>query len=119
MPEEINRVVTDHVSDILFCPTRVAVANLAREGITRGVHLTGDLMYDATLIATPIAERDSTILDDLESRGRGRYGVVDHPPRGQHRRSRDARRACWISSRRKRAKQPIVFPVHPRTRRRQ
>ncbi len=57
MPEETNRVVTDHLSGLLFCPTRTAIANLAREGISAGIHLVGDLMYDATLIATPIAER--------------------------------------------------------------
>jgi UDP-GlcNAc3NAcA epimerase len=49
MPEEINRVVADHVSDLLMCPTEVAVRNLAREGIERGVHLVGDVMYDAFL----------------------------------------------------------------------
>jgi UDP-N-acetylglucosamine 2-epimerase (non-hydrolysing) len=41
MPEEVNRVLTDHCSDILFCPTATAVANLAAEGVTAGVHLTG------------------------------------------------------------------------------
>jgi UDP-GlcNAc3NAcA epimerase len=49
MPEEINRVVADHVSDLLLCPTAVAVQNLAREGIERGVHLVGDVMYDEFL----------------------------------------------------------------------
>ena len=47
MPEEINRVVTDHISDILFCPTQTSVDNLAAEGITKGVHLVGDVMADA------------------------------------------------------------------------
>ncbi|MFH1593981.1 MAG: UDP-N-acetylglucosamine 2-epimerase (non-hydrolyzing) [Candidatus Omnitrophota bacterium] len=47
MPEEINRVVTDSISGVLFCPTRVAVDNLRREGRTRGVHLVGDVMYDS------------------------------------------------------------------------
>lgn len=47
MPEEVNRVLTDHVSDLLFCPTATAVQNLAAEGITRGVRLTGDVMVDA------------------------------------------------------------------------
>src|SRR5712691_725543 len=46
MPEEINRVLTDHVSELLFCPTRLAVQNLKTEGITRGVHLVVDVMYD-------------------------------------------------------------------------
>lgn len=50
MPEEINRVVADHVSDILFCPTATAVKNLAAEGIHRGVYNVGDVMLDAALI---------------------------------------------------------------------
>ena len=47
MPEEQNRVVTDHLSDVLLCPTQQAVDNLSREGVTTGVHLVGDVMYDA------------------------------------------------------------------------
>src|SRR5436190_19763823 len=49
MPEEINRVVADSLSSLLFCPTEVAVANMAREGITKGVHIVGEVMYDAVL----------------------------------------------------------------------
>lgn len=49
MPEEINRVLTDHVSRLLFAPTDAAVANLAREGITQGVIRTGDVMFDAVV----------------------------------------------------------------------
>jgi len=49
MPEEINRVLTDHVADMLFCPTPTAVENLSREGITEGVYETGDVMYDCAL----------------------------------------------------------------------
>src|SRR5262245_59958739 len=47
MPEEVNRVLTDHVSAVLLCPTQLAIVNLRREGIERGVHHTGDVMYDA------------------------------------------------------------------------
>ena len=50
MPEEINRVVTDHLSSLLFCPTETSVNNLEREGITGPVHLVGDVMYDALLL---------------------------------------------------------------------
>src|SRR5439155_133262 len=46
MPEEVNRVVADHLSALLFCPTETAVDNLVKEGIGRGVHLVGDVMYD-------------------------------------------------------------------------
>jgi len=113
MPEEVNRVVTDHVSDILFCPTRMAVANLEREGITSGVHLVGDLMYDATLIATPIAERTSTILDDLELKA-GQYGVLTI-----HRAANTddaAVLSCLLDYVADHAREmPIVFPIHPRT----
>jgi UDP-GlcNAc3NAcA epimerase len=49
MPEEVNRVVTDHLSELLFCPSPASAAQLAREGITRGVHVTGDVMIDAAM----------------------------------------------------------------------
>lgn len=57
MPEEINRVVTDHLSDLLFCPSDSAVAQLAREGITEGVHNVGDVMYDAFLTFFALAQK--------------------------------------------------------------
>ena len=62
MPEEINRVLADRVSRWLFCPTETAVANLAHEGITKGVHDVGDVMYDATLMMRERAYGRSTIL---------------------------------------------------------
>jgi UDP-GlcNAc3NAcA epimerase len=49
MPEEQNRVLTDHISTLLFCPTDNAVRNLRKEGIANGVHQVGDVMYDAYL----------------------------------------------------------------------
>ena len=57
MPEEINRVLTDAVSDLLFCPDEQARAHLAREGISSGVHVVGDVMYDATLRSSERAAR--------------------------------------------------------------
>jgi len=72
MPEEINRVLTDHISTTLFCPTQNAVDNLQVEGIIssakelpRTVALVGDTMYDAVLKFSEIARQQSTILDDL------------------------------------------------------
>ena len=59
MPEEINRVLTDHVSTLLYCPTGAAVGNLAQEGITAGVAKVGDVMYDATLHAAARARSSS------------------------------------------------------------
>ena len=58
MPEEVNRVVTDHLSDILFCPSQTAVNNLAAEGITKGVHLVGDVMYEALMHAVAMAKNN-------------------------------------------------------------
>jgi UDP-GlcNAc3NAcA epimerase len=67
MPEEINRVLTDHVSDLLFCPTQSAVDNLKLEGITAGVHLVGDLMYEALTWAAEQRKGDLTISDSGKS----------------------------------------------------
>lgn len=65
MPEEHNRVLTDHAADLLFCPTQAAVDNLAREGITEGMHLVGDVMYDAILYNTALANQRSDALTRL------------------------------------------------------
>jgi len=62
MPEEINRLVTDTLSSLLFCPTETAVRNLAKEGITSGVHNTGDVMYDSVLYYGEKAESSDTTL---------------------------------------------------------
>lgn len=113
MPEEINRVVTDHVSDILFCPTGTAVANLTREGINNNVHRVGDLMYDATLIATPIAEHSSNILEK-QALTPGGYGVATiHRAGNTDDKAALARILDFVATEANR--QPIVFPVHPRT----
>jgi UDP-N-acetylglucosamine 2-epimerase len=69
MPEEINRILTDHLSTFLFCPTVQAVQNLSKEGIKDGkkkvVKNVGDVMYDSILHYSKIAEMKSTILEDL------------------------------------------------------
>lgn len=115
MPEEINRVMTDHLSELLFCPTETAVENLRREGITKGVHLVGDVMYDALLDSAEGAKQTSTILDRLGLEPR-RYLLAtvhraentDQVPRLQ-----GIMAAFQLLAESGRT---IVFPVHPRTR---
>jgi len=71
MPEETNRILTDRISDILFCPTANAVKNLAKEGFDSfgsQLLLVGDVMYDAALYYEKLSEGKSTIIDDLKLR---------------------------------------------------
>jgi UDP-GlcNAc3NAcA epimerase len=65
MPEEVNRILADRISDWLFCPTPTAVANLHHEGITRGVENVGDVMYDASLFSREQARSTSRIMETL------------------------------------------------------
>jgi UDP-GlcNAc3NAcA epimerase len=114
MPEEINRVLADHLSSLLLCPTRRAVENLAREGIERGVHQVGDVMYDVTLAAVRRAEGRSRILEQngLEP---ANYAVATiHRAENTDDPDRFARIMQWLSDRGRET--PIVMPVHPRTR---
>ncbi|MDR1761940.1 MAG: UDP-N-acetylglucosamine 2-epimerase, partial [Bacteroidales bacterium] len=78
MPEEINRIITDHVSEYLFCPTRQAVENLAQESITRNVFHVGDVMYDAVVAFGKIAEKKSTILAKLSLQPKKYYVATVH-----------------------------------------
>ncbi|MCX7778261.1 MAG: UDP-N-acetylglucosamine 2-epimerase (non-hydrolyzing), partial [Armatimonadetes bacterium] len=115
MPEEINRVLTDHISDLLFCPTPKAVENLQREGITKGVYLVGDVMYDAALQYSKLAGQKSRILGQLGLKPK-QYALatihraenVDHPERIKS--ILTGLKAIAQSG------LPVVLPLHPRTR---
>jgi UDP-GlcNAc3NAcA epimerase len=80
MPEEHNRVLTDHMADFLFCPTPTAVHNLEVEGLTRGVYNVGDVMYDALLFNTFLAEQKADPLVKLNVSPRAYYLVTLHRP---------------------------------------
>ena len=112
MPEEHNRVLTDHCADLLFCPTQTAVDLLAREGITQQVHLVGDTMYDAVLQFSQIAQRNSQILQKLQLSPKSFYLATVHRPyntdKPEH--LQDILNALNVLDK------PVIFPVHPRTR---
>lgn len=109
MPEELNRILTDHCSDLLFCPTATAIRNLKEEGIIKGVHFTGDVMVDALLQNKKIAEK-STILEELDLKSKHYLLVTIHRASNTDNKENlstivDA--FCELE-------EEIVFPVHPR-----
>lgn len=115
MPEEINRVLTDHVASLLFAPTRVAVANLHQEGIAQEtVHLVGDVMYDAALHFAKRAEEASDVLERLRLERGGYVLATVHRAENTDDRARLAAIADGLA--RVGVDIPVVFPVHPRTR---
>ena len=112
MPEEHNRVLTDHCATMAFCPTQTAVNNLARESITRGVYLVGDTMYDAVLQFATVARQRSTILQDLGLEQKGYLLATVHRPYNTD----VAEHLCSILTAFLEIEEPVIFPVHPRTR---
>jgi UDP-N-acetylglucosamine 2-epimerase (non-hydrolysing) len=112
MPEEINRVVTDHLSDLLFCPTQTAVNNLANEGITNGVHLVGDVMVDVLEYYRMIAQTKSKILERLNLDPKKYIVLTVHRPANT---DYCENMEAIISAVAESGKQ-TAFPVHPRTR---
>ncbi len=117
MPEEINRILTDHLASLLFCPTQTAVDNLTAENIHSGVFLTGDVMHDSFLFYQEMARRKSTILKKLKLSA-GQYALAT-----VHRAENTDNPECLqkifgafakIASDRF----ALIVPVHPRTRRR-
>ncbi len=112
MPEEHNRVLTDHAADLLFCPTQNAVDLLAREGITESVHLTGDVMLDAFLHNTALAEHRSTILVELGLQPRAYYLATLHRPANTD----DPAQLQTLLETLAELAFPVILPLHPRTR---
>jgi UDP-GlcNAc3NAcA epimerase len=114
MPEERNRVITDHLADVLLCSTRVALENLAREQITDGVELVGDVMADVALAMAPVAKERSRASARLGVES-GRYLLVTaHRPGNVDDPQALARLVDILLA----LPLPAVFPVHPRTRER-
>ncbi|MFD1361137.1 non-hydrolyzing UDP-N-acetylglucosamine 2-epimerase [Lentibacillus salinarum] len=113
MPEEINRIVADHVSDWLFCPSETAVSNLRREGIEKGVYRTGDIMYDAVVHFKPVALDYSSIRRDLSLRENDYYLATVHRAENTD----DPQRLRSILEALNQLHKKVVIPMHPRTRR--
>jgi UDP-GlcNAc3NAcA epimerase len=115
MPEEINRILTDHASDLLFAPTTLAVKNLRNEGVSKErICLTGDIMYDAALIFAERAKSESQILEKLNLKPQGYILATVHRAENTDDKNRLASifRALSKLSR----EIPVVVPLHPRTR---
>lgn len=113
MPEEINRVVADHLSDRLFCPTETARKNINDEGITQGVEVVGDVMYDILLRVHPqIDEHAQKLLPTFGVAPQAYALVTVHraantdEPKTMHEIARALNEL----------EMPVIFPVHPRTR---
>jgi UDP-N-acetylglucosamine 2-epimerase (non-hydrolysing) len=115
MPEEINRVLTDHISDFLFCPTQTAVENLRREGIEKGVYLVGDVMYDAVLLYLDLAEKKSEIMERLGLKPKSYALATVH--RAENTDQPERLRSIFEGLERVAEEGlPVILPLHPRTR---
>ncbi|MEX0621766.1 MAG: UDP-N-acetylglucosamine 2-epimerase (non-hydrolyzing) [Candidatus Woykebacteria bacterium] len=119
MPEEINRVIADHLSDLLFCPSETAVKNLKKEGVTTGVYNVGDVMYDALLANREVAARKSKILktmnpDSIGANLKPKTYLFSTIHRAEN--TDEKERLEGIFEAFGESKETIVLPAHPRTR---
>jgi len=111
MPEEINRIITDSISDILFAPSVKAIENLKNEGMASNSYFTGDVMYDALLDNIEIAKYKSNILNKLNLVENNYYLATLHRPYNVD----DLTILNNILSAFGEIKKKVVFPIHPRT----
>jgi UDP-N-acetylglucosamine 2-epimerase len=112
MPEEHNRIVTDHLSDFLFAPSRLAMKNLFNEGLKKKSYFVGDIMYDALLENQKIAEKESNILKKLNLKENNYYLATIH----RHYNTDNIVNLKNIINALSELDLKVVFPVHPRTR---
>jgi UDP-N-acetylglucosamine 2-epimerase (non-hydrolysing)/UDP-GlcNAc3NAcA epimerase len=111
MPEEVNRVVTDVVADLRFCPSQTAVDNLEAEGIREGVHLVGDVMVDVAETFGPMALRRSDAIEQLGVTAGAYCLITVHRQGNTQGEALDALVEILEA-----VGEPLVFPLHPRTR---
>jgi len=118
MPEEINRILTDRVSQWLFCPTETAVKNLEKEGATywpkAQVHNVGDVMYDAALFYRELAVPDQLVASLLEQYQDGFYLATVH--RQENTDDLNRLRNIMMALEEIAERVPVILPLHPRTR---
>ena len=113
MPEEINRILSDRISSLLFCPTKTAVENLSAEGIKNGVYQVGDVMYDVALFYRERAKNNSQILSSLELTSKNFVLATCHRAENT---DDPQRLASILEAFSEIAKDlPLVLPLHPRT----
>ncbi len=112
MPEEINRIVADHTSDLLFAPTMTALKNLENEGLKDVSYLTGDIMTDSLRGALPIADSKSKILEELQISPGQYYVLTLHRPYNVD----DPDLLKSLLNKLQQLGKKLVFPIHPRTR---
>jgi UDP-N-acetylglucosamine 2-epimerase len=112
MPEEENRILTDHASDLLLCPTPTAMKNLKREGLAKRALHVGDTMYDAVRQFLPIARERSSLLSELELEPGGYFLATIHRNYNTDDPVVLGRLVGALAA----LDRPVVFPVHPRTR---
>ncbi len=115
MPEEHNRVLTDHCSNLLFCPTQTAVENLLKEGITSGVHLVGDVMYDSVMYNVALAGKKSKIVEELQLDHKKYALATLH--RAENTDNIDRLNGIFTALEEIAGEGlPVILPLHPRTR---
>ncbi|MBS2098741.1 non-hydrolyzing UDP-N-acetylglucosamine 2-epimerase [Carboxylicivirga linearis] len=125
MPEEVNRIMCDHISTLLFCPTKAAIQNLLNEGINhhalpanadkQGVFHCGDIMYDNSLYYSALSSEHSTILKDLNLTSDAFILFTMHRDLNTDNKSRLKAIISSVVEYTKQSNLKIVFPVHPRT----
>ncbi len=113
MPEEINRILTDHVSSLLLCPSDTAVVNLQKEGINDGVMMVGDVMADAAMLANRIVKDDPDYLPKIEGFDwdQGYDLLTLHRAENTDKKSRIESIFEALNN----IENPLIFPIHPRT----
>lgn len=116
MPEEINRLLTDHLSKYLFAPTEVSKANLMNEGISEEmIHVVGNTIVDATLNNLKIAEAKSKIMDQLQLSERSYFLLTLHRQENVDDKERLKKIIISLKEVNEKFDLPIVYPIHPRT----
>jgi len=114
MPEEINRILSDQVSDLLLCPTQISVDNLKAESITEGVHMVGDVMHDATLYAIEKTKNNKNLLENLGVADKPFAVCTMHRAENTDNPERFDKLIAFLEDQAKH--RTIIFAVHPRTR---